>query len=59
MFPDLDGREDGLHGLGDGEGLFAAEQVVGQPLTDHTLIARPGDDSPDAPLIYPAAFQGL
>ena len=27
--------------------------------TDHTLIARPGDDSPDAPLIYPAAFQGL
>jgi putative acetyltransferase len=27
--------------------------------TDHTLIARPGDDSPDATLIYPAAFQGL
>jgi putative acetyltransferase len=26
---------------------------------EHTLIARPGDDSPDATLIYPAAFQGL
>ena len=26
---------------------------------DHTLIARPGDDSPEAPLIYPGSFQGL
>ena len=23
---------------------------------DHTLIARPGDDTPDESLLYPAAF---
>lgn len=26
---------------------------------DHTLIARPGDDVPEAELIYPAAFDGV
>ena len=39
-----------------GFSLERAARLVSPYPVDHTLIARPGDDVPEAKLVYPAAF---